>query len=1452
MNTTTKGDYTTPQICTAGSYCQLNTSTTDGVACPPGFYCPPGQAAPIPAPRGYFARGYRSVEPSMCPIGSFSDVEGLDECKVCSPGHFCPTAGLILPEICSPGTYRNVNDSIFCIACSTGSYSPTPGISRKSECLPCPAGYVCPAEGMPSLAKAIICPEGFFCANGTDLISVRDQRCPAGYFCGEGTSPATKFDQLCEPGYVCLEGTMMSTRRERLCPEGYYCPAGTNMSYPHTMCPRGTSSNDAAKSLDDCWRDDMYLESVGGYLTQSNPIALHSVPSDIVESINSTVIVRLKQGAFMSFHFNWTGITISHDEHFRLSLYTSAASTPLYSQSPFELKKLKRDLPSWFRDSSFPKNGSAFSIDLTAKTEMFVRFEAELLHGRFLAFMPSFLNTTSVTFTYPSRAVLGSQVEFLAVVTNLGEESPSISLNYPDKPDLLLNFNGSVGTKIVNDEWKSVQHSFKSFWIEHPFVVTRYLPFISGCRGYDSYPFIAKLSETASDTCLLVPDGSVVPVDQWSPFLVSVGDVCTQTLECSYEENMQGTDNNGRWYEMAIGATMFFITQHPRPYSDFLNAETVFADLIDTDELVPVTLALGGAASSAPRLVTITLGYLQEDPKTKRIISATVELGTLDGDLTESAYSVKFNLQLLQWFDVLNNFGFDVTFYIVVYILIAAGTLIVVFLLWIVHRLFTPMKHPPALNYWLALWTMFPPMAVGFILLIIPYSVVVFAIWFIFNRDNLDLFGSYPAEYDSTGIVSDEQKTTWRYGRTGCALMIAGAWMLLQAGAVLSGNRRLIGKKSDEKDANAQEPEIVEDDEESGFTPFKWKRNSLILMAIANIALCLALVEFSFWPGYADIIYFVLVAMKIFQPFYEKFVFAFLTDAFLVVPYNIVFSLTQFVVTMGAATFMDFVIGYLVDFGISLIMRIYGARLVSFAVEKFGKLQKTISRKIRIIGHKFVKSVKLPEEEVEEEESEASMPLVQVVESLIGYSVDDVGLMSAPFIIGFFYLFRKETQIGKYYGIRDRDFFYYIAFSGVLIVSSSMMDPFLDHILDMLYGLKILEYMLIKTEVYKFRPSVWQAENLEEDPDVLPAFRAMDAMCFSPQYFFLMAYHSSGMILLVFGMEMINRVSFNSLADPWLLPMALLIILLCMLVRFLSIRIATVVHLWELPDVVTENDKVTEMKSHFEAHLEGEEEEDESDGGKERRPSASSSQAAAPEGDGKTLPTGGDGGGVPPLSSRSTGGVPVESYAASTEGSGLPPLPPVASSSVSAEETERESAVSLRSDSGRAPFSLPIPHFEEALKSPEDQRPSGFTDRLQSDSFRGTFLDYNRPWLVDQFRNALRRPALIPSLERAPSLASFLAAAEPTAAELESDPALQTIHFPSGPVGPQRSDDIWESSGRMAEQFAVNQEDEMKGNRGGGAVVSAASSSAMSSATVRLARLWLSRLSSHSRDSSKR
>ncbi|XP_034024623.1 multiple epidermal growth factor-like domains protein 6 [Thalassophryne amazonica] len=240
-------------------------ATATGGRCQAGFYCPSGSSEPLPCPPGYFC----NISGLALPMGP------------CSSGYYCsggateasPTDGKT-GSICPPGTFC-VEGSLEPELCPAGTFSPVPGLTSEHSCQPCSAGFYCRRAGLQ--APTGPCRQGYFCPPGQTVPAAVP--CPSGYFCPPGSEapelcPAGTYQDrekqvnctICESGYYCEVNLGLVNASVLVpCPEGHYCPAGTAFPNQHP-CPVGSYNprrhTDSAAGCQPC-PAGQYCPSVG-------------------------------------------------------------------------------------------------------------------------------------------------------------------------------------------------------------------------------------------------------------------------------------------------------------------------------------------------------------------------------------------------------------------------------------------------------------------------------------------------------------------------------------------------------------------------------------------------------------------------------------------------------------------------------------------------------------------------------------------------------------------------------------------------------------------------------------------------------------------------------------------------------------------------------------------------------------------------------------------------------------------------------------------------------------------------------------------------------------------------------------------------------------------------------------------------------------------------------------
>ena len=181
-----------------------------------------------------------------------------------------------------------------------------------------------------------------------------------------------------------------------------------------------------------------------------------------------------------------------------------------------------------------------------------------------------------------------------------------------------------------------------------------YLPFFSGCRGFDSHIYFYYLTEVAWTEieefvnygfCNLVPVNETIFIDQWAPRVFTpVADECEVEIRCTYEERFKEAAASTRWFEVE-GDTLFHITQEAEPQSSLFEASVLANDQTEPEVNTGTYEAAVAAQESIPVMfnpaegvevvrgiipteISIDISYFQFSPLDKRMISAE---GEFDG-----------------------------------------------------------------------------------------------------------------------------------------------------------------------------------------------------------------------------------------------------------------------------------------------------------------------------------------------------------------------------------------------------------------------------------------------------------------------------------------------------------------------------------------------------------------------------------------------------------------------------------------------------------------------------------------------------------------------------------------------------------------------------------------------------------------------------------------------------
>jgi len=1198
-----------------------------GGPCPPGHYCPESSPVPIPAPKGTFSKGFGNVQSTLCFAGKFAPQSASSECLPCPAGYQCPKDGVWQQEICPPGKYRSMDDTITCQMCKPGTWSAKYAVTDASFCEACPAGRVCSLEGMTSLSESQPCPQGYVCDTytfqattkcqpgywcdyGTQPKNQFDHLCPAGQFCSEGTAKNQRYRNACPVNYYCPAGT------------GSHQPA-------ETKCPKGTISQQNSFVLENCTRKcndpdtnptlyDEVRNAEGCLVSISGLSALNS---------NSTTkSMSEKQNEYASDGFDFTRFSVDlrhldqemeYEAHWRIAVYVNHSVEPIKHTEWFMASNTSKHAVNDF--SMYARiERTSFKVQLELLHGLYesrVAGDPAATGGRRLlgsAPDPRYwqFNQTMMTEIFrPTRAAFGEAKSFLVLLEK--SDDVSLPMNLPKSSsqavfenclevrkdpmmcDLTRNadhyyfafggFNDSH--PIMRDEPDARVATPELFWTQSmegaEMAVLPYMPFFSQCRGYGSNIPIFELMESRNG-CELVDPEETVFVNQWDPFVpAAVADACNITIECVFEEKVDAEDSRARWWEIDIGETLLTFTSSPYTFDELGGGEDFFSGFMGTTQAVPLNVDAQSTVGELPRVVEISISYFQFSPTEKILIESSISFNDgealgegakfADGGLT---YEVNILTEAMGFGALINAFAFGVDFFIILFFMIAIMSIMIVSLFWTMQRLCTRLAHPPKFRFWAYVRVLSPSPFKGILLAIIVISCCVTLIWVLFRPYGLNFLDAYQITYDGKDDLTDAATIqTNRSGRTGLSFVIMGLMMMWEGTKAFipltDHEEQLEDEEMDEvfdelssSEEEEEDDELPEDDE---LLPDEMRRSHLMFAAIMEMAFLLLVVEFSYSSIFGDNIWTCLLCLKIIQMFFEQLLCSYIKDVLLLCPLMVGLEMTEFVVTMGADGFIDFLMSYCVELILVLAERVYLDPALKAVGGIFPYIAVFCKRLYIDVRQKIVDPEGFDDkEEVPDPEEPEENVIEDLIDSFQVYANETTSVCLSPFLILWMLVFSKELDLVNTYGIRDSDLVYYVLFAVVIVPTQMAMDVFIQNSQELFHGWKIYEYLRYAQQRFLNRTERWKLCEKEQDESIDKNLRALDQLCFSTQFYFINAVHAIGLVFVVFAIEMMILANYNMFADPMLVAILLYLLIGGRMIKLFLLQCADMLGLWKV------------------------------------------------------------------------------------------------------------------------------------------------------------------------------------------------------------------------------------------------------------------------------------------------
>jgi len=356
-----------------------------------------------------------------------------------------------------------------------------------------------------------------------------------------------------------------------------------------------------------------------------------------------------------------------------------------------------------------------------------------------------------------------------------------------------------------------------------------------------------------------------------------------------------------------------------------------------------------------------------------------------------------------------------------------------------------------------------------------------------------------------------------------------------------------------------------------------WKNRHFIVMCLVITAGIMLKIQFSYTKIFQDNIYTFLVAFMIMDIILEQILNRIImAESLLVSPILGAFVIIEFIMTMGAYDFQNFIISYFIETSLVVVGRIYigpAVERIEFYVQKLAIWLSLKFRFAEKIFRKILRRQLLIQTQLQNlsefhhfnrnRQKETGEGMEALLGSVVSYSSQVQALFITPVVLIFIIFFAQETKIPKNYSIRTSDLNYYLIFTVIIIFPQLAINIFLLHILEVLHGFKMYDYLTYCEFRFKNRTTNW-INHQPLDKSVLHAFRSLDNMSFSSQYYFIITLVTWGIILIDLGIITIIENTYNPFSDPLNILFIVIIVVAAAIIKLVLSTIGGYVGLWRI------------------------------------------------------------------------------------------------------------------------------------------------------------------------------------------------------------------------------------------------------------------------------------------------
>jgi hypothetical protein len=564
-----------------------------------------------------------------------------------------------------------------------------------------------------------------------------------------------------------------------------------------------------------------------------------------------------------------------------------------------------------------------------------------------------------------------------------------------------------------------------------------------------------------------------------------------------------------------------------------------------------------------PRAVSLEIEYWQLSNYEKTLLSITLVLDDWNKDFESLDYEFSFSMAPLGYVALIIAFAFSLDIFIILFVFVGIFSIGITGVFYANIRFTTRLETPPKFRLSSYITLVAPTACIG----VVIGSTPIFGVSYLFYM--LLYGGEAPFNFEKpfptdTHFLFDNMANHWmvkkldpatigdtRHGRFGMVLLIIGLFCIVLSAQIFLPKR--VSKREKEiemkRDKQAQK--------ETVWVPTLWKRSNFMFASVIMGIFCTILIELSFWSNFGTYVWFLILAFRPAGIVLDLVIEGQLGEALLASPLVATFSLCTDIVTLGSDDFMDFVLCFIVEFGMLLFERTFWDPGFGMIFEAFteaaANLVAWLRTKMKLKGKSKV------EEQAEREKAAADQmknrdagvdystgdTVEPILGSFSGYSGDAFGMVYTTYYMYMFMVYRDPIQLPVLYGIKNQDMEYYLFFGVVNVPFQFVCDVLIHQCLEIFWGWKIYDYLVYTRYRYLQRETRWKGLEDSLDECIEEGARTLDQMCFSSQFYLMHSIATYGQMMIMFSIEIMVRWNYNLFGDRAAGILLLLVSLAC-------------------------------------------------------------------------------------------------------------------------------------------------------------------------------------------------------------------------------------------------------------------------------------------------------------------